>query len=540
MLQGTLRIKTTQNLQIAGIRDTPRADSYLAQLTKLFPAEIVSIYPVGKSLLKAGDLDVWWFALLCAVAIIVVRFIATTPVEGGRPQFVAVAASLISFLLWIVALGDWFLPGSPPMHAAPITAAFALIWTWVAPQIVSRFEWPTPKDGRNPMTLRLFPLLALVLLSACATDRPLAFNGCTVFDKFRIGVGATPGGRDRPEAGNVRFDTPHNLQEVFANSISRTRSRDVGSNLNYLVLSGGGQWGAFGAGFLKGWSDLGTGVDARPARFDVVTGISTGALQSTFAFLGMPGDDGLVDAYSITDERQLLNRHGAAFFISHASLADTSPASDYVRVRVRPLIDKVAAPENAGRTLLVGTVDALDGELYAIDLTRIARELTGQQREDCYVGALMASAAVPIVFRQVTVGGTPYFDGGVRKSVFVTQVQNAAGEALTAQRQAGTIYILINGDPVAGKIATLPAKLLPSLNRLRSIVFNQVELSSIFETSRTFPGMSTMIATASGNPCNAAADEDGEIFSPKVMTCLRQDGYARWKSGVPWKRYPVR
>ena len=40
-----------------------------------------------------------------------------------------------------------------------------------------------------------------------------------------------------------------------------------------LSLSGGGEHGAFGAGFLKGWSELGS----RPT-FKIVSGTSTGAL----------------------------------------------------------------------------------------------------------------------------------------------------------------------------------------------------------------------------------------------------------------------
>src|SRR5437763_486070 len=43
---------------------------------------------------------------------------------------------------------------------------------------------------------------------------------------------------------------------------------------------------AYGVGVLKGWSDSG----ARP-EFDVVTGVSAGALMSTFAFLGPQYDD---------------------------------------------------------------------------------------------------------------------------------------------------------------------------------------------------------------------------------------------------------
>jgi hypothetical protein len=51
--------------------------------------------------------------------------------------------------------------------------------------------------------------------------------------------------------------------------------------LNILALSGGGAGGSFGAGVLVGWSRQGT----RP-EFDVVTGVSVGALYAPYAFLG--------------------------------------------------------------------------------------------------------------------------------------------------------------------------------------------------------------------------------------------------------------
>src|SRR5262245_39036533 len=54
-----------------------------------------------------------------------------------------------------------------------------------------------------------------------------------------------------------------------------------GRPYHFLALSGGGLYGAFGLGVLLGWTESGT----RPA-FDVVTGISTGSLIATFAFLG--------------------------------------------------------------------------------------------------------------------------------------------------------------------------------------------------------------------------------------------------------------
>lgn len=51
--------------------------------------------------------------------------------------------------------------------------------------------------------------------------------------------------------------------------------------MNSLAISGGAADGAFGAGFLNGWTAAGT----RP-KFEVVTCVSTGALIAPFAFLG--------------------------------------------------------------------------------------------------------------------------------------------------------------------------------------------------------------------------------------------------------------
>jgi predicted acylesterase/phospholipase RssA len=380
------------------------------------------------------------------------------------------------------------------------------------------------------MRIRFLALVTLSFLGACATDQPLAFH-CDRFEEFRIPLGATPA--DDSVIGTSDGLDP--LVEAIASTFEVGTSADgEAPPSNFLILSGGGQWGAFGAGFIRGWSQKGTDAAARPERFDLVTGVSTGALQSTFAFLGMAQDNALVEAYTITSERQLVRAHGSTFFLRHASLADTAPAEGYVRRRLGTLVDQVAAPENANRKLLVGVVDGLDGRMYAIDLTRIARELTGQEREDCYAGALLASAAVPVVFRQVTVDERPYLDGGVRQSVFVTDIQDAAGRALDAGRRTGNMYVLMNGDTTTKAVDSLPPKLLPTLNRLRSLVFNQIELTSIFNVAQRFPNMTTFVGTAAGHDCSDLPGEHSEFFDPAMMRCLREYGESRWNTGVPW------
>ncbi|MBW9091906.1 patatin-like phospholipase family protein [Rhizobium wenxiniae] len=62
---------------------------------------------------------------------------------------------------------------------------------------------------------------------------------------------------------------------------------------DYLAISGGGGNGAFAAGYLKGWSNRGDRPD-----FEVVTGVSTGALAAPFAFLGEDYDRQLEEIYT--------------------------------------------------------------------------------------------------------------------------------------------------------------------------------------------------------------------------------------------------
>ena len=51
------------------------------------------------------------------------------------------------------------------------------------------------------------------------------------------------------------------------------------------MLSGGREWGAFGAVYLNGWY---AAADRLP-EFEVVTGVSAGAILATPAFIGDPG-----------------------------------------------------------------------------------------------------------------------------------------------------------------------------------------------------------------------------------------------------------
>ena len=69
-------------------------------------------------------------------------------------------------------------------------------------------------------------------------------------------------------------------------------------------MSGGGAFGAYTAGVLNGWTAAGD----RPC-FDIVTGISTGGLIATLAFVGSSQDRTLCEMYTQVHSRHL---HDAA------------------------------------------------------------------------------------------------------------------------------------------------------------------------------------------------------------------------------------
>ena len=92
----------------------------------------------------------------------------------------------------------------------------------------------------------------------------------------------------------------------------------------HLALSGGGANGAFGAGFLNGWSTTGS----RPV-FKIVTGVSTGALMAPFAFLGPQYDAALHEFYTTTTTRDIFAIGSILSILISLlrgdSLADTGP-----------------------------------------------------------------------------------------------------------------------------------------------------------------------------------------------------------------------
>ena len=134
----------------------------------------------------------------------------------------------------------------------------------------------------------------LCLLSACALPRRCASS--VLFDE------ASPAGFPP----DIRYYAAnwHALHRRVSRELQRLRRVSPDGKIDVLALSGGGAVGAFGAGALIGLSRRGERPD-----FQIVTGVSTGALIAPFAFLGSGWDPELADAFSGARGRSLLHHH---------------------------------------------------------------------------------------------------------------------------------------------------------------------------------------------------------------------------------------
>ncbi len=192
--------------------------------------------------------------------------------------------------------------------------------------------------------------------------------------------------------------------------------------VDVLALSGGAEDGAYGAGFLKGWTDRGS----RP-EFTVVTGVSTGALIAPFAFLGSEYDASIKRFFTETSKKDIFLFTPLTAMFGGTSLGDTKPLRRIIREEVdEEFIQAIARESLRGRILLISTTN-LDAQRPVIwDIGRIA-ESGHPDAAKLISNIMLASSAVPGIFppviTNVTIDGNQYqevhVDGGVTNQIFV-------------------------------------------------------------------------------------------------------------------------
>ncbi|MBR0672070.1 patatin-like phospholipase family protein [Neoroseomonas soli] len=202
---------------------------------------------------------------------------------------------------------------------------------------------------------------------------------------------------------------------------------------NFLALSGGGDNGAFGAGLLVGWTQSGQ----RPS-FDLVTGISAGALIAPFAFLGPDYDPQVREVFTEVAPRDLMLMRGRMRAVLFGeALADTSPLYRLIERHVNEeLMAAIAREYGRGRLLLIGTTNLDLGRPVFWNIGAIAASGHPDALE-LFRRILLASASIPGAFPPVLIDvehqGAHYqemhVDGGASVQMFLwppgLEVRNA-------------------------------------------------------------------------------------------------------------------
>jgi hypothetical protein len=300
-------------------------------------------------------------------------------------------------------------------------------------------------------------LALLLTLSACSTAARREAPRLNSFD-------AAPAGFPR----EVMYvdDGRQDYDGEATRLLWRIRQSAAGGHINVLALSGGGSGVAFGAGALVGWTQSGT----RP-EFQIVTGVSAGALLAPLAFLGPSWDHTVTEAFSGVQTQHLLqSRWIRAVF--GASVFRGEPLVELVdRYVTDTMLRAVAVESSRGRLLLVATTD-LDHERTVIwDMGRIAAE-GGERGRRLFRDVLVASASVPGVFPPVLIrvkeGGVEFdemhVDGGTTSPFFIAP-ENAPMSAEELRALAGaSVYVIVNGQ-LGSSTVTTPVRTVSIVRR---------------------------------------------------------------------------
>ncbi|WP_058483819.1 patatin-like phospholipase family protein [Legionella spiritensis] len=388
----------------------------------------------------------------------------------------------------------------------------------------------------------LMVVFMLLLQTGCNT------NGSTPLPEQAVPYAEIPGFK------NIRTDfTDGDNPLIKKQSLARVRQlartypdtmfHHKGS-FTLLVISGGADYGAFGAGLLNGWTRSG----GRPT-FTTVTGISTGALIAPLAFAGPKYDATLKKVYTTITTKDVLSSKPLLWTLitGSDSLKGTKPLQKLIARHVdEPLLDDIAKGYYQGRRLYVGTSNLYSRKLIVWDMTRIAAS-KNPGRVDLFRKILLASASIPVVMPpvefEVVARGKPYtemhVDGGVTFGLFLSRlasdIKTAKKHLKLKQKPDVKIYVIRNNQNQFHYKIIKPKLLTIGKRAIESVTASQGAADVIFIY------LCALLTGADFNLANVPNEFDSnseELFDLKRMNQLYKIGYTKALKGYPWQKVP--
>ena len=305
---------------------------------------------------------------------------------------------------------------------------------------------------------------------------------------------------------------------------------------NLLALSGG----AFGSGFLDGWSVSGT----RPV-FKYVTGVSSGALIAPYAFLGPDYDHILKKLFTGISTDDIAKSRGISAVWSE-SLATTEPLQELINTYIdEKVLKEIAKRHSEGQRLYIGTTNLDTGKFIIWNMGVIASSKDPSALE-LFRKILLASSSMPVfsppVLIDVDINGIEYdemhVDGGTMSQVFfygfivdIAEVDNSLN--LDKDNKCVEMYVIRNGklnpDPkqVERNIVDIATRTISMM--VTASAYNDLVRIYFFSTKDNI-GFNFVSV-----PDNFDKTGD-EAFDQDVMIRLYDLGYEMGFSGKAWNQ----
>lgn len=383
---------------------------------------------------------------------------------------------------------------------------------------------------------------------AAAVAVPLALTACSTLPRNPVPIDAMdraeiagmPGIRDWGDRPSRAFQ--RDLVESVHQEEAARGEGQAPPDVAALVLSGGGSNGAFGAGYLVGWSEAGS----RPV-FKLVTGVSTGALIAPFAFLGTDYDRQLEAMYTQVRSKDIYKIRSPFTLLQRDSLAVTDPLEQLISIAVDDtLLEAIAAEHRRGRRLYVGTTNLDAQRLMVWNMGAIAA--SGHPRAaDLFREVLLASASIPVAFPpvyiDVEVDGRPYdemhVDGGVIAEFFLwgatVDISDAVAALEREQERRTGIYIIRNSQ-IDPEPAQIQRKLTDIASRSMVTLLKAVAVGDLIRL--------WALAERDGVDFNYIGippehpEADASSFEPSEMRRLFDLGHEIATGDRPWRKKP--
>lgn len=383
-------------------------------------------------------------------------------------------------------------------------------------------------------------LFASLALAGCATTLRNAVPIGLMNEARVVGFGAKPvrvwGDAPLPNTGQ--------FIKVRERQILATRphlfDRHTKHNISFLALSGGGADGAFGAGFLNGWTSTGS----RP-EFEVVTGVSTGALIAPFAFLGPDYDQQLREIYTLHSTKDIVTVNIVSGLLGGSALSSSEPMygilSRYVN---REFMAAVAREYRRGRRLLIGTTNLDAGRPVIWDMGLIATRNTDKALH-LFRKVMLASTSIPGLFPpiyiEVEVEGKirkeMHVDGGTTDNIILlpAKFDIRKAKSLNHARTTSRLYALVN-TKINMPPKVVKANTFDIAERATSTLIKQQTTGDLLRLY-----LSVKNNNISFNLASVPAEfehESAEAFDRKYMNALYDYGYKMARKGYHWKKTP--